>query len=239
MLEVPRVGQEVLVAFYGGNPDQPVIVGRVYNMTNTAAFPLPREKTKSGFRTESTGHTNSRSRGYNELVFEDKSAHEQVILRAEHSLRVLVKGSESHDVGGARSTHIGGNDAVHVGERSELLVGTQAGVRLTETSLLMSTTHAHLLLDGDTLDIQADGNVSFHAGKGVYISSNAGTVWLDGTPDINLNPQGGAGGPAPAASVLGPADGPGGGPEQPAPYRPEGTSKASPPLPAFPEVTLK
>ena len=239
MVSIPRIGQEVLVAFYGGDPDQPVVVGRVYGVTNAVPHTLPKQKTKSGWRTESTRdgakHT---ARGFNEIVFDDAVGHEHVALRAEQSLSVLAKGAESRDVGGSRTTHIGANDTTHVAKLSQLQVGANAGVKLTEKQILLTTRKAHVLLDEDKLSIEAQGTISLHAGKGIKISSNAGTVWIDGTPDIDINNDP-AQGPAPAPTPLGPAAGPGGGPQLPAPYRPEGATTTVPGPGGFPEVKVQ
>ena len=66
MVALPRVGQEVLVAFLEGNPDQPVVVGRLFSSTAKPPFGLPAEKTKSGWRTASSPGGG----GYNEIMFE-------------------------------------------------------------------------------------------------------------------------------------------------------------------------
>jgi type VI secretion system secreted protein VgrG len=239
MVSIPRIGQEVLVAFYGGDPDQPVVVGRVYGVTNAVPYPLPKEKTKSGWRTESTGDGAAKSaRGFNEIMFDDAIGHEHVALRAEQSLSVLAKGAESRDVGGSRTTHIGANDTTHVANLSQLQVGANAGVSLSKKQILLTTRKAHVLLDEGKLSIEAQGTISFHAGAGIKISSNAGTLWVDGTPDIDINNDP-VQGPAPAPTKAGPAAGPGGGPQLPAPYRPEGTTTTVPAPGGFPEVKVE
>src|SRR6185312_2693991 len=66
-ISLPRIGQEVLVDFLGGDPDRPVIVGRVYTNLQKTPYKLPDNKTQSGWRSNSSPHTG----GYNELMFED------------------------------------------------------------------------------------------------------------------------------------------------------------------------
>ena len=69
---LPRIGHEVLVDFLEGDPDRPIITGRVYHGENSPPYPLPDEKTKSTIRSESSPGGG----GFNELRFEDKKGEE-------------------------------------------------------------------------------------------------------------------------------------------------------------------
>nr|MDC2856848.1 phage baseplate assembly protein V [Ningiella sp. W23] len=69
-LFLPRVGQEVLVDFINGDPDQPIISGAVYNADLMPPYALPGEKTQSGIKTRSTKEGGADN--FNELRFEDK-----------------------------------------------------------------------------------------------------------------------------------------------------------------------
>jgi type VI secretion system secreted protein VgrG len=53
-VNLPRIGQEVLVEFLGGDPDRPIVIGRVYTETNPPPDKLPKYKTVSGIISEST-----------------------------------------------------------------------------------------------------------------------------------------------------------------------------------------
>jgi type VI secretion system secreted protein VgrG len=140
---IPRVGMEVLVQFLGGDADSPIVVGAVYNGLNTPPFPLPRDKTLSGIRTNST----KGGGGFNELSFEDRKGYERVYVHAQKDLdesvehnhtatvqndeviRVgncqteqvgvnrtdIVGGDAAYDVGGGRSISVGRDDSLAVG----------------------------------------------------------------------------------------------------------------------------
>jgi type VI secretion system secreted protein VgrG len=86
-LHIPRVGQEVLVDFLEGDPDQPVIVGSVFNAEQMPAYKLPDEKTKSYIKTNSSPG----GVGFNEIRFEDKKGKEQIFIHAERNQDVRVK----------------------------------------------------------------------------------------------------------------------------------------------------
>ena len=106
MVTIPRVGQEVLVGFFDGDPEQPVIVGRVFNARNLVPHRLPENKTVSAWRSESTPGGG----GYNELLFEDARGNELVGLRAQRDLRKLVKRDETTTVGRHRNTLVQGDE---------------------------------------------------------------------------------------------------------------------------------
>jgi len=82
---LPRVGQEVIVEFLEGDPDKPIITGRVHNNENMPPYELPANKTMSSIKSNSVG-----AEGFNELRFEDKGGEEQVFLHAQKNLDVRV-----------------------------------------------------------------------------------------------------------------------------------------------------
>ena len=91
MMHIPRVGQEVLVSFLDGNPDQPVIVGRVYNQKNPVPYEPPERKTRSTWKSDSSLGSN----GFNEIMFEDLKGQELVWEQAQKDRVRLVKNDET------------------------------------------------------------------------------------------------------------------------------------------------
>lgn len=87
---LPRIGQEVIVDFVGGDPDRPMITGRIYTNLQKTPYKLPQNKTQSGWKSCSTNQTG----GYNELMFEDAAGNELVRIQAEKDLDKLVKHDE-------------------------------------------------------------------------------------------------------------------------------------------------
>ncbi|MBW2740154.1 MAG: type VI secretion system tip protein VgrG [Deltaproteobacteria bacterium] len=75
-MHIPRIGQEVIVDFLEGDPDRPIITGRVYHGTNTPPYSLPDEKTKSTIKSDSS----LGGGGSNEIRFEDKKGEEEIYL---------------------------------------------------------------------------------------------------------------------------------------------------------------
>lgn len=99
MVHIPRVGQEVIVAFQEGDPDQPLIIGSVYNATHEPPYSLPDNKTQSGVKSLSSKEGDANS-NFNEIRFEDKKGEEEIYLHAEKNFTKVIKGGESVTVGG-------------------------------------------------------------------------------------------------------------------------------------------
>jgi type VI secretion system secreted protein VgrG len=117
-IQVPRIGQEVIVDFLEGDPDQPIITGRVYNGDHLPPWELPANATQSGVLTRS-----SQGGAYNHanaLRFEDKKGEEQVWLHAEKDQDIEVENDETHWVGRDRRKTIDRHETVQVkGHRTE------------------------------------------------------------------------------------------------------------------------
>ena len=122
---LPRIGQEVIVEFLEGDPDHPIITGRVYNGDHPPPYDLPEEKTKSTIKT----HSYPGDDGCNELRFEDQAGEEQILLHAEKDLHVKAKGSASHSTGGTRNISTGGEHKEKVGGARHVKVEGEERVR--------------------------------------------------------------------------------------------------------------
>ena len=140
---IPRIGHEVVIDFLEGDPDRPLIVGRVYHGANVPPYILPTEKTKSTIKSD----TSPGGGGSNELRFEDKRAQEEIYLHAQkdwnievendktqvighderltvgHDRRKHIKHSQWETVDGSKDTKIGVNHDEKIGEHRTLEVG--------------------------------------------------------------------------------------------------------------------
>jgi type VI secretion system secreted protein VgrG len=103
-IHLPRIGQEVIVDFLEGDPDNPIIVGSVYNADQMPPWALPANKTQSGIISRST--PGGATANFNELRFEDKKGSEYVYLHAEKDSEISVEHDESHTVGNDRTARV-------------------------------------------------------------------------------------------------------------------------------------
>jgi type VI secretion system secreted protein VgrG len=134
-IHIPRIGQEVIVDFLEGDPDQPIITGSVYNAESMPPYKLPDNKTMSTLKSLTTPGGG----GFNEIRFEDKAGKEQVFIHAQRNEDIRVKadcfefiGNERHlevekdqleKVGGDKHQQVSGNQNEKVGGSSSLTVG--------------------------------------------------------------------------------------------------------------------
>jgi hypothetical protein len=101
---IPRIGQEVIVDFLEGDPDQPIIIGSVYNASTMPHYELPKFKTLSYIKTRTSPDN---GKGWNELRFEDKAKKEQVFIHSQKRYDLRAKGSMYETCGGNRQQVIG------------------------------------------------------------------------------------------------------------------------------------
>ncbi len=175
-IQIPRVGDEVVVVFLDGNPDRPLIMGSVYNSKNTPPWSLPANKTQSGFLTRSIKGKGSNA---NSLMFEDKSGAEKVSLHAERDMETEIEANEIHKVGGNREVKVGGTHtetiqlqtAINVEDGAYKLSVKKGEVKIT------ATTSITLQVGASSLTMKSDGTIT--------LSGNV--VDIEGKSIINLN----------------------------------------------------
>ncbi len=97
IIHIPRVGQEVIVAFEEGDPDRPIVVGSVYNAENMPPYTLPDNKTQSGYLSRST--LQGTDQNFNQLRFEDKKDSEEIYFHAEKDFNRVVENNDTLKVG--------------------------------------------------------------------------------------------------------------------------------------------
>ena len=160
IVSIPRIGQEVIVSFLEGDPDQPVITGRVYNAEQMPPYALPANRTQSGIKSRSSmGGTPS---NFNELRFEDKRGAEDVFLHAEKTWTIHVKDAESETVGAGISTTAGGSisrtTAADHSRTADKNIHDKASINVTTNS-------------GKNMELQAGGSYSLLTNLGIHLKA--------------------------------------------------------------------
>ena len=121
---LPRIGHEVIVTFLEGDPDRPLVTGAVYNGLHTPPYPLPENKTRTVFRTQS-----HKAEGYNEMYFEDESDQEEVHFRAQKDMKTKVLNNRYRDIGNDEVLKVGKNQENNIlGDRKEVIDGHKTSI---------------------------------------------------------------------------------------------------------------
>lgn len=127
---IPRVDQEVIVQFLEGDPDQPIIVGTVYNAENMPPYSLPGEKNKAGVKSDSTVGGG----GYNEFVLDDSKGQELIGVHAEKDMDTVIENNETLHVKNCRETKIDVDRTEKVGNNTTEEIGmnwkVKAGMKI-------------------------------------------------------------------------------------------------------------
>src|SRR5215469_1299298 len=123
---IPRIGQEVIVDFLEGDPDQPIIVGRVYNAERMPPWDLPGKKVISGFKSDST----KGSGGYNEISMDDTKGTELINIHAQYDQHKKVEHDEVVSIGHDRTESVGNNETITIGVNRTEKVGNNESITI-------------------------------------------------------------------------------------------------------------
>ena len=118
-IHLPRIGQEVIVDFLEGDPDRPIITGRVYNADNKPPYALPDNKTQSGVKSRSSKEGTTET--FNELRFEDKKDAEEIYFHAEKDFERIVENNDTLRVGFEKKDQ--GDQTIAIHNNQKLVVG--------------------------------------------------------------------------------------------------------------------
>ncbi|HBZ69702.1 MAG TPA: type VI secretion system tip protein VgrG [Deltaproteobacteria bacterium] len=197
-LALPRVGHEVVVAFLEGDPDQPLIVGRVYNQDNMPPYELPTHKTQTVIKTNSYDRS-----GFNEIRFEDKGGEEQLFLFAERNMDMRVQANRYESVGkeyhrtveqneyafikNERNTKVGVDDKTAIGGDQHLEV---FGKRATQIDGSDSLTVVGDRIEQFTNHSESTAGTLYVKGMEVVIESMIGLTLKTGGNSVVIDPAG-------------------------------------------------
>jgi len=193
---IPRIGQEVLVSFLEGDPDRPIITGRVYNADQMPPYKLPQYQTRSTFMSRSS--KGGASANYNELRFEDLKGKEQIFMNAERDMDMRVENDSREYIGANRHLIVTANQQEKinadkhlqvVGDHNEKINGNMS-LQVTGNQMEKVTGNKSLSVTGNQSE-SITGNVSLSVTGGknesitmgyamtamsIHLTANAGIV---------------------------------------------------------------
>ena len=209
-MALPRIGQEVIVSYLEGDPDRPIVTGRVYNARNLPPYELPAHKTRTVFRSLSTPGEEG-PRGFNELRIEDKAGEEEIFIQAQKDANLHVKNDWKEHILRDRHRTVDDSTFLHTkGETHEILHG-QRKVEIFGNDNLTVHGDCHSEIDGSWLGeaglelhlesgikivLEAGAELELRAGGSNVVLNDAGIFMNGQAIDLNNGGEPGAGTPA-------------------------------------------
>ncbi|HVR64887.1 MAG TPA: type VI secretion system tip protein TssI/VgrG [Polyangia bacterium] len=192
-IHIPRMGQEVIVDFLEGDPDRPIITGRVYNADNMPPYDLPANQTQSGIKSRSS--KGGAPSNFNELRFEDKMGSEEVYFQAEKDHNSLVKHDETRHVQHDRITTIDNDETITVhGNRTETVDKDETitihgnrteGVDKDE-KLNVTGDRSRTVGKGETISISKDQSLTIGQNLSLSVGKNQ-SVTVSGADSLDVS----------------------------------------------------
>ena len=192
-IHIPRVGEEVLVSFLEGDPDRPIITGRVYNADFMPPYALPDNATQSGFKTHSS--KDGSADNFNEIRFEDKKGSEEIYVHAEKNLTVViehdrsktVQNDETVDIQHDRKSKVGNDETCEVAKDHATTIGNEEkrSVAKNRTTTVGSSDKLSVSQDattdiGQKLVVTAGQQITLQTGASSLVMKSDGTIEIQG-----------------------------------------------------------
>jgi type VI secretion system secreted protein VgrG len=175
MMDLPRIGEEVIVSFLEGNPDRPIIVGRVYNAVNMPPFSLPAQKTRRGNTTKTY-----KGDGHNELSMDDTPDQQQLRMNAQRDMDSNVNNNQTLNVGVDRTAKVGNNEKSEVGVNQDLKIGADQVVSVGANQSV-SVGASQMIDVGSDVVIKAGSSITLKCGASTLHMDKGGFIQLTGT----------------------------------------------------------
>lgn len=158
---IPRIGHEVIIGFVEGDPDRPIITGRVYHGSNRPPYNLPAEKTKSTIKSNSS----KGGGGSNELRFEDKAGEEEVFLHGQKDWTIAILNDKNQTVGNNETLSVGNNRDKTVGNDQSEAIGNSK-------SISVGTNHSEQIGANKTMTVGANHSETIGANMSLTVGQN-------------------------------------------------------------------
>jgi type VI secretion system secreted protein VgrG len=170
----PRRGQEVLVEFLNGDPDQPIVIGAVYNSDHMPPYNLPDEKTQSGIKTRST--EKGATANFNEIRFEDKKGEELLYLHAEKDFELQVENNQTDVIGNDRVTTITGNDTANIKQDRQATIDGSNTLKVGKKLMIDAGDSITIKTGAASIAMKSDGSIDI---KGTNITIKGSKLSLN------------------------------------------------------------
>lgn len=183
-LAIPRVGQEVIVDFLNGDPDQPIIMGRTYHQDNRSPGNLPGTKTQMTIRSKTY-----KGSGFNELRFEDATGQEQVYIHAQKDKKVDIKHDSYTQIRNDQYLRTGRHRKINIAGNDDLYIEGEGKTYYQQDYSLSVNENFHMKA-ADSILTESGREFHLKAGSKIVLESGSEITFKTGNSFIKLTPSG-------------------------------------------------
>ncbi|MCO8121539.1 type VI secretion system tip protein VgrG [Stieleria sp. TO1_6] len=182
-IHIPRIGQEVIVEHLEGDPDRPIITGRVYNADEMPPYKLPDNATQSGIKTQST--TKATNQNFNELRFEDKKGEEHVYFHAEKDFNRVVENNDTLKVGFEKKD--AGDQTIEIFNNQNVIIGNGRCDDGSQTVTIWKDFNQTLMEGDATIAIEKGSRITtIENDEDLRLKSGSRTSTIEGDDALTL-----------------------------------------------------
>jgi type VI secretion system secreted protein VgrG len=184
-INIPRIGHEVIVAFVEGNPDEPLIVGSVYNRETMPANTLPDKKVVCGLKSNTY-----KGKGSNEMSMDDTAGKEKISIHAQYDMDTMVEHDQAETIKNNSKIEISQGTYKHDVKTGTADYHVQSALTEVYDATQATTVKGNLTIKstGGAIVVSADSqNIYIHAATNIQIQTGASMLWMASNGDIELS----------------------------------------------------
>jgi type VI secretion system secreted protein VgrG len=180
-VSIPRIGQEVIVDFLDGDPDQPIITGRVYNAELMPPYELPSGGVVSGLKSNT-----HKGKGYNEISMNDTAKKEMITVHGQYDMSTTVEHDDTQTVHNNRSITVDGTHSETVkGAVTETYNDKHAETVKGAVTETYNDTHTETVTGSVTEQYKANQTTTVH--QDIVITSETAHIYIHTATNIHLH----------------------------------------------------
>jgi len=194
---LPRVGQEVLVDFINGDPDRPIVVGRVFNESHMPVYPLPAGKTKAVWRTErykdaaaypDAEKLDLKQEPVNEIRLDDQGGKEEFFMYAHRNMNKRIEYDETHHLGHNQNIKVGYNRDLYVKNNETTTVEEDRKATINKTDTLIIKNKLTTKVTAGDEERNISNNQTIDVGNEISITAKSKITLTVGGSSITMDP---------------------------------------------------